>query len=389
MPAVAVLFREKPSVTKSPFAIIAPAAPREAAAGAFLRIDLDAVVDNWRRLARHVRPARTAAVVKADAYGLGAERVAPVLYAAGCRDFFVAELAEALALRPVLGADAALYVLNGLMAGSERLYVEWGIRPVLNSLAQCRVWAALRPLGAPMPPAVLQVDTGMSRLGLGVDEQAALAADPALLTALGLDTIMSHLANADTPDHPGNAAQLAAFGAARARFPGLAGSLSASAGMMLDAEYHFGLCRPGAALYGIRAGRRLEGLRPVAELWARLAQLRTVEAGAHVGYGYTFRADRPMRLATISVGYADGWFRALSGVGAAWFEGHRLPIAGRVSMDSFSVDISALPEGRLCEGDLVELIGPHQSADDIADAAGTIGYEVLTSLGRRYRRLYG
>lgn len=375
-------------MTRSLFPTMAPTTPRDAAAGAFLKIDTAAVVSNWRLLGADVRPAQVAAVVKADSYGLGADRISPRLYAAGCRHFFVAELSEALALKPLLGADAALYVLGGLMPGSESLYVDAGIRPVLNSLVQCREWAALKPSETPLPPAVLQVDTGMSRLGLDEDEQRALAADSSLIHALGLTTLMSHLAVADTPDHPGNAAQLASFRAASGRFPGLVRSLSASAGMMLGPDFHFDLCRPGAALYGIRAGRRPEGLRPVVELWARVGQIRTIEAGSFVGYGFTHRAERTTRLATLCLGYADGWMRALSSKGAAWFGDVRLPIVGRVSMDSISVDVSALEPGQLAEGDLVEMIGPHQSADDVADIAGTIGYEILTSLGSRYRRCY-
>lgn len=362
--------------------------PGRVAAGGILTIDVAAIVENWKLLDRLVAPARAAAVVKADCYGLGAAAIVPRLYSAGCRTFFVAEINEALGLKPLVGGDAAFYVLNGVLPGTEGAYADAGIHPVLSSLGQCRAWAALAASGRRLPSAILQVDTGMSRLGLSVADQEALAADGALRDRLGLIMLLSHLANADDPMHAGNAQQLAAFKAARARFPGLKGSLAASAGIALSPDYHFDVCRPGAALYGIRAGKPIAGIRPVVELSVPVAQVRTIEAGASVGYGYTFRADRTMRIATVGAGYADGWRRALASKGFAYFGDHRLPILGRVSMDSFSVDLSGIGDGLVAEGDLIELIGPHQSADDVAALAGTIGYEILTSLGHRYRRAY-
>jgi alanine racemase len=355
------------------------------AASGILTIDVGAVVANWQSLAARVAPARSSAVVKADAYGLGATPLVRPLYDAGCRDFFVVALSEAGALRPLLPSDATLYVLNGLLPGTAEAYGD-GVLPVLNSLAQCRAWAEAKRGSR---PSVIQVDTGMSRLGLDVAEQQALTSDPGLLAATGARLIMSHLACADEPVKPASGEQLAAFHAARARLPGLAGSLAASSGIFLGPDYHFDLCRPGASLYGIETSPLAEGIRPVVDLRVRVLQLREIEAGASVGYGYTFRASRTIRLATLAAGYADGWWRRFSaGAGAAYFGDTRLPSAGRVSMDSFSVDVSALPDGMLAEGDLLELVGPHQSADDVARAAGTIGYEVLTSLGRRYHRVY-
>ncbi|MCM5558217.1 alanine racemase [Pleomorphomonas sp. JP5] len=356
-----------------------------AAAGGILTIGVEAIVANWRSLAARVAPARSAAVVKADAYGLGATLLVGPLYEAGCRDFFVVTLSEAGAIRPLLPRDATIYVLNGLMPGTAAAYGD-GVLPVLNSLSQCRAWAEA---SRGSRPSVIQVDTGMSRLGLDVAEQQALADEPGLLAATGGRLVMSHLACADEPDKPASGEQLAAFRAARARLPGLAGSLSASSGIFLGPDYHFDLTRPGAALYGIETSPLATGIKPVVDLRVRVAQLREIETGTSVGYGYTFRASRTTRLATLATGYADGWWRRFSGGAAAAFHGDtRLPSVGRVSMDSFSVDISALPVGTLAEGDLLELIGPHQSADDLARAAGTIGYEVLTSLGRRYHRVY-
>lgn len=312
-----------------------------AASGAVLTISIEAVVANWRTLAARVAPARCAAVVKADAYGLGAAHLVRPLLGAGCRDFFVVTLAEAAAIRPLLPADALICVLNGLMPGTAAAFAGNGILPVLNSLGQCRAWAAAK---GGRQPSVIQVDSGMSRFGLGVAEQQALAAEPGLLAATGAVMLMSHLACADAPGHAGNGEQLSAFGEARRRLPGLPGSLAASSGIFLGADYHFDLCRPGAALYGIETTPLAVGLRPVVGLEVRVAQLREIETGASVGYGYTFRASRRMRIATLAVGYADGWWRRFSnGAGAAFFGDVRLPSLGRVSMDSFSVDLSAPP----------------------------------------------
>lgn len=353
------------------------------ASAARLTVDLAVIAQNYATLRRTAPGAEIAGVVKADAYGLGAVAVAKALLAEGCRTLFVATLGEAMALRAALGAAPLIGVLNGLAPHTSSDYVAHGLTPVLNSLAQVREWARAGERGA-----ILQVDSGMSRLGLSVDEQEQLLAEPALLGRLGLRLVMSHLAVADEPDHAANGAQLAAFQAARARFPGLPASLANSAGIFLGPEYQFDLCRPGAALYGISAGPRAVGLKLCVSLDAPVVQTRWIEAGTGAGYGHSFVAERRMRLAAIGVGYADGWLRSLSNRGAAYWGGQRLPIVGRVSMDSFLVDITALPDASFGEGERVELIGPHQSADDVARAAGTIGYEVLTSLGARFQRVY-
>lgn len=365
-----------------------------------LEIDLAAVRANYRLLRDRLAGAACGGVVKADAYGLGAAQVLPALAAEGCRHFFVAHLDEALALLPHLSPDATIYVLNGLTrdaaaeaarhAGAGRAVV-----PVLNSVAQLAAWreqaAALdRPL-----PAVLQVDTGMSRLGLAPVEVAEAAGDPDAFAGLAMHFVMSHLACADEPHHPASAAQLGNFRAARALLsghPAFAGAqwcLANSSGIFLGADYHCDLVRPGAALYGINpCPGKANPMHGVVKLFARIIQTRSIPAGAHVGYGYTFEAARPTRVATLSVGYADGWLRSIGGRGAAWLGEHRLPILGRVSMDSICVDASNVPDALLEADSVVELIGVHQTVDDIAEAAGTIGYEILTSLGNRYRRIY-
>ncbi len=359
---------------------------RDLAAGGVLTIDLAALRHNYRTIAARVAPARAAAVVKADAYGLGADKAAPAFYAAGCRDFFVAHLGEAVALKPFLPADATLYVLNGLQPGTEAAAAREKIVPVLNSLEQVENWRNLaQSLGSTLP-ALLQVDTGMSRLGLSAKELDRLANDPSLLDGIEIKYVMSHLASGDEPDNPANAAQLAAMKAALARLPKAPVAFANSGGSFLDRGYHFDLARPGVALYGV--GPAGGGIRPVLTLSARVIQVREIEPGAAVGYGGTFVAERPMRIATIAVGYADGWLRALSNRGSAYFGDVRLPVAGRVSMDSITLDVSALPEGTLKLGSLVELIGPHQTLDDVARDSGTIPYEILTALGHRYARVY-
>jgi alanine racemase len=354
---------------------------------ATLTIDLDALCRNYRALRDAVSPAAAAAVVKADAYGLGADRIAPALYREGCRDFFVAHLGEALILRPCLASDARLYVLNGLQPGTEMACADAGIIPVLNSLQQIANWSSLG-LDSPLP-AVLQVDSGMSRLGLSPEEARLLAAEPARLAGVRPLFLMSHLAHADAPSAQQNRDQLAAWDGLRALFPGLGFSFANSGGVFLGPQFHGDLVRPGIALYGgVPSPLAGESLSPVVRLDVPVIQTRTVPAGTLIGYGGDFVAPAEMRLATIEVGYADGLPRSVAGKGAVYYGGVRLPFVGRVSMDSVVVDVSALPPDCLQLGSKVELIGPHQTIDQLAETADTIAYEILTSLGRRYHRVY-
>lgn len=352
-------------------------------AGARLTIDLGAIGANWRLLSARVgRP--VAAVVKADAYGLGAARVAPALAALGCTDFFVAHLAEAIALRPLL-PQARLHVLGGLMPGAEADCAALGIVPVLNSPEQIAAWAATAArLGRALPGAI-QIDTGMSRLGLAPAEMEALT--PADLRGIDPTLLLSHLACADSPGHPANAAQLARFRAARARLPAIPASLANSSGIFLGPDFHFDLARPGAALYGVNpCPGQPNPMRAVVRLQARVIQCRDIAPGTGVGYGLTWTATRPTRIATVAVGYADGYLRALSGRGTAWVGPTALPVLGRVSMDTLTLDASALAPDALPPGALVDLLGPGDGLDTLAAQAGTIGYEILTSLGQRYAR---
>lgn len=359
----------------------------ESGAGGVLRIDLGALKANYLKLRQLAAPTPVSAVVKADAYGLGVEAVSATLYAAGCRHFFVALTREAFELRPHLPADAALYVLNGLAPGSEARAAEADLIPVLNSPEQLDAWAATAKARGEILPALLQVDTGMSRLGFIPDDLKALAAAPERLEGLRIDYLMSHLACADEPAHPANGDQLEAFELASRLFPDTPLCFANSGGLFLGAEYHADLCRPGIALYGGAPHvDRPNPMQPVIGLDLTVVQTRIVPAGTRIGYGGTVVTEAPKRLATLSAGYADGLPRRLGDRGAVFFNGVRLPFIGRVSMDSIIVDIDALPEGALKAGDFVELIGPHQSLDELAAAAGTIAYEILTQLGPRYHR---
>lgn len=364
-----------------------------ASATGVITIDLAAIRANWRALAARVRPAECGAVVKADAYGLGAARVIPALADAGCRTFFVATPQEAQEARRLTPA-ATLYVLDGLIPGSGDALISAAAIPVLSDAAAVREWAALAMAREVRLPAALQLDSGLNRLGLGEADVLALAADTELFTWLDLKLVMSHLACADDPGHAMNAAQLAAFRHLAARLMPAPLSLAASDGLMLGSDFHFDLVRPGYALYG---GQAFKGgatpVSPVVRVEARVLQVRDVPAGGSVGYSATYEAQGPRRIATIAAGYADGLFRALSAAtsetaGHVCINGSLAPIAGRVSMDLITVDITGVPGAPPQRGDLVCLIGPELPIEAVGSAAGTIGYEVLTSLGRRFHRVY-
>ena len=356
-------------------------------AGAILTIDLGAIRENYRRLKARAGSAHCAGVVKADGYGLGAAAVAAALAAEGCTSFFVALLSEGIALRKALGRGPVIHVLNGLPPGSENEAVEAGLCAVINSAAQLEAWSEAGQQASRKLPAAIQVDSGMSRLGMPPAEVEELSHTPDAFDGIAPTLVMSHLACADEPAHPANERQWLAFERLRKMLPEAPASLANSSGIFLGPAFHFDLVRPGAALYGINpTPADPNPMLPVVRLQAKVVQTRSVEKGAGVGYGHTYRAQDALRLATISLGYADGWHRRAAS--AAWFENARLPFVGRVSMDSIILDISALPPGRLGEGDLVELLGPSQSVDDAAGHAGTIGYEILTSLGPRFHRRY-
>ena len=355
-------------------------------AGALLEIDVDAIVDNWRLLCERHCGGEVAAVVKADAYGLGAAEIAPQLLRAGCRVFFVATLDEGVALRPLL-PEATIAVLNGLAHRATDEYVAHNLLPVLGSLAEVAAWTGVaRKVGRRLP-AILQLDTGMARLGLAAQEIAILQQDPALLRGIELRAVMTHLVSAECPDDPLNAEQLRRFAAGCARLPAAPRSIANSSGIFLGSDWLSDLARPGAALYGINpTPGHPNPMRTVVRLRGRVLRVRELNLGESVGYNAAWRAIRPTRIATVGVGYADGWHRSLSNRGAACFDGKRLPLVGRVSMDLTTYDITDGPE--IGPGAFLELMGPAIPPDEVAQAAGTNGYEVLTSLGRRFARHY-
>jgi len=375
---------------RSATAPLATADPTEA--GGILTIDLAAVESNWKRLAGLTVPVECAAVVKADGYGCGLEPVTRTLHRAGCRTFFVADVAEGRRARTV-APDATIYVLNGVMPGSAQAFAADHLRPVINSTTELAEWDAFVATKNWRGGAALHVDTGMNRLGITVEEAAAIA--PRLQSENhGFTLVMSHLACAESPDHPMNARQLRLFRDIRMVYRGVASSLANSSGIFLGERAYCDLVRPGVALYGVNpTPGKANPMRRVVELKGRIIQVRTIDKGETVGYGAVFTAGRASRIAIIAVGYADGFLRSAStarGKPAAEVivAGKRCPLAGRVSMDVLAVDVTDVAEGAVRRGDFATLIGDRVSVDDLAAGMGTIGYEVLTDLGRRYHRLY-
>ena len=355
-------------------------------AGAVPEVDLAAIVANWRLLRTRHRSGAVAGVVKADGYGLGAGQVAPALYAAGCRHFFVALLDEALAIRALV-PDAMLAVLGGLFPGSEAEYLAYGVVPVLGSLGEVDAWTAAARNAGRVLPAILHVDTGMSRLGLDGHDLAVLQQDHARLAGIAPRYVMTHLVASEVAADPLNEHQRVRFAAACAGLPPAPRSFANSSGIFLGAGWGSDLARPGAALYGLNPTPGAPNpMCQSVQLRARVVTVRDVPAGTGVGYNATWRAQRPSRIATIGIGYADGLHRSLSNQGRAFFDGRPVPLVGRVSMDLTTFDVTEA--AGVVPGAWLEIIGPMQTPDDLAAAAGTNGYEVLTSLGGRFDRIY-
>ncbi len=339
---------------------------------ATLTIDLDAITANWRALDA-MSTGQTAAVVKADAYGLGAARVARCLARAGATSFFVAVAEEGAALRQALGPKPEIYVFSGHMPGDTDMIGDLDLIPMINSLDQM-----IRHVEAlPGHAFGIQLDSGMNRLGMEPVEWGAVR-DIAL--AQGPRLIMSHLACADEPDHAMSAQQLAAF---RDMTDGIdcPRSLANTGGVLLGTDYHFDMTRPGIGVYG---GLPFANAQPVVTLDAPVIQCRNLEPGETVGYGNSFNTTRETRIATISAGYADGLMRILGPKTLLIADDVACPIAGRISMDLIGVDITDLGH----DPKTIRILGSGQSVDDLAANAGTIGYEILTSLGGRYNRRY-
>lgn len=359
-----------------------------------LTIDLAALAANWSALAERAGTAKCAAVVKADGYGTGLEQAALALQKAGADTFFVATFDEALRLRTLM-PSVTIYLLNGVNPGTAELICGIDVWPVLGSMAEIEEWNAHCKENGEEAPAAIHIDTGMNRHGISLAEAEALA--PKLPTddiAFKPSLLMSHFACADEPSHPLNRQQIDMFNAIRRKFPGIPASLCNSAGLLAFPEAHFDLVRPGIALYGGRALADGENpMQPVVNLQARIVTVRDAKAGTTVGYGAQRKLARDSKLAILSAGYADGIFRAAGSRddkdGAeAMVAGVRCPLAGRISMDLLVVDVTDVPAGKAKRGDLVTLLGDGIGVDDLASHSGTIGYEVLTALGPRWKRIY-
>jgi alanine racemase len=358
-----------------------------ATGGSVLEIDLDALVANWRILAHQHGPGRdTAGVLKADGYGLGAIAIASHLHAAGCRHFFTAHLMEAVEIRPVV-PDSMVCVLHGLGPGEADTFIAHRLAPALGTLGEIEAWNDAARVAGRRLPALIHIDTGMNRTGLSPRELDRLTADPAMMAGIDLLYVMTHLVAADTPASPVNATQARAFAGVAARFPGVRRSFANSSGLFLGEAFASDLARPGAALYGINPTMgKPNPMRPVARLRARIMQLRDVAAGEGVGYDHQWVARRPSRIATLPIGYADGYHRVLGNRAQVSLDGRLCAVAGRVSMDLITVDVTDCPEAAI--GDWCEVIGPAVPVETLAALAGTNGYEILTSLGRRFHRRY-
>ena len=384
------------NIASDPKSLLSPEANLAAAhatATGILTIDLDAVVANWRKLEKTAVPAECAGVVKANAYGCGAEQVSRALANAGCKTFFVATLDEAKVVRSAVPASAAIYVLDGFFQNSGEAYAKIDCRPVIGELNELAEWDVFCRRSGWRGGAAIHIDTGMNRLGLTVTEAQGII--PRINAGdHGITLVMSHLVSAEQLNSPINTRQLTAFREIASLFSGVPAALSNSSGIFLGAQYQFDLVRPGAALYGINPTPEADNpMQPVVDLKARIVQIRNIERGETVGYGGTWTARRPTRLAIVSAGYADGYFRAASANdGTRGAEvvvaGKRCPIAGRISMDLIAVDITDLDKSAVRRGHMVTLIGEGITVDELAHRFGTIGYEVLTSLGRRFARIY-
>lgn len=358
-----------------------------------LTVDLAALRQNYLALQKLAATADCGAAVKANGYGVGGPPVVRTLRNSGCSVFFVALLEEAIDILPEAG-DGDVYVLNGIVPGSAHLFAEHGIRPVLGNLEEIEDWAECCRGAGDRLPAALHIDTGINRLGLETSALEQLLGNDSLLGAFKTSLVMSHFACADDPDNPMNAKQRETFAALKERLPEAPASLANSAATLSSPDNHFDLVRPGIALYGGRAlADRPNSMQPVVHLAGQIMQVRQVAAGSKVGYGATWTAQRESRIAVVGAGYADGYIRLLGGTDdrlrARVFVGDQFaPVVGRVSMDMITVDVTDIDPNVAKRGATVELLGKNITVDELADAAQTIGYEVLTSLGSRYRRVY-
>ncbi len=358
----------------------------DTAARGILSVNLDALSNNYRRLVQEAAGSEVAGVVKANGYGLGAREVAACLRTAGCRSFFVAHVQEGITLRERLD-DARIFVLHGLAEGTEKDIADAGLIPVLNDPDELRRYATLALTRDQRLPAALQLDTGMRRLGFSPKEVSAI--DRQDLDAIDPVLVMSHLVSAEEPGDPLNIRQRDHFCRRPDALANLPASLANSSGIFLGPDFHFDLCRPGVALYGVNpTPDRPNPMQPVVTLSAPVLQVHEIDEAGSVGYNATYNVPAGGRIATIPLGYADGYLRSSSNQACARIAGEIVPVAGRVSMDLITLDISSLPPNSVQPGCMADLIFGPDGVDKPAKAAGTIGYEVLTRLGTRLARRY-
>ncbi len=348
--------------------------------GAVLTIDLGALARNYQTLKNQLNSGELAAVVKANAYGLGVNEAAQALANAGCECFFVATLEEGIELRNLL-PKASIHIFHGVLPGTADDLAAHNLIPILNSIDQIEEWRTQAEHRAG-----LHIDTGMSRLGLTPAEGENAAER---LEGFNINLVMSHLACADEPANPKNQEQLAQFNKLRSLMPAAPASLAASSGIYLGSEFHLNLSRAGVSLYGVNPmPGRSNPMAQVVRLQAKILQVRSVDTPQTVGYGATHQATKPAKIATLGIGYADGYLRSLSNSATAFIGENEVPVVGRISMDLTTIDVTNIPDAELAPGTLVDLIGPNNPVDQVASQAGTIGYEILTSLGQRYERRY-
>lgn len=355
-----------------------------------LTIDLGALRDNYALIQNRVGPnCQVSAVVKANAFGLGAKKVTEALIEAGCSHFFVASLNEALDLRESF-KDITIYVLSGFYQSRSELYIEHNFIPIIGSFIEMETYTALGKKHGRKLPAFLHFNTRMNRLGLGSVEQEELWNNLDRLNGIDVKGVMSHLACADEPDHEMNVLQLELFQKISKHFPNAIKALANSSGVFCGTNFHFDMVRTGFALFGGNPNtQQASPTKPVVSLKVPIVRTRIVYEGAVVGYSASYQFEKESQIATVSAGYADGIHRSLSNSGVFYWNSIRCPIRGRVSMDLTTVDLSEIPKDqRPKPGDYLEVLGENQTIDALAADAGTIGYEILTSLGNRYERVY-
>jgi len=356
----------------------------------FLEVNIDLIVNNYRLIKNKVGDTECAAVLKADAYGMGASIIAKALDKAGCSIYFVATIDEGLELRACFGKNKnKIVVLSGLLEGTGDVFYKNKLTPVLNDLEQIQRWGIYNREKKRSAPSIIHIDTGMNRLGLTIDEFQHIVERPNELHGLQVEWVMSHLACGDQPGDAMNPKQLSLFSNAKETLPKVKASLSNSGGVFLGQSYHLDMVRPGIALYGsVSRSIPVNPLNQVIKLYSRILQIRTLSSGATVGYGASYRVSEKIRVATVGLGYADGYLRSLSNCSYVFFNNIRLPVIGRISMDYITVDITKIAAEKIKTGDFIEVIGDKFTLDDLATVANTVPHEILTRLGTRHHRIY-